>query len=709
MAPITDNSATMAALTSATTRRPVSLRAIVVGLLGVLWICGLTPYSDYAMGNTYVVGNFLPIGLLLFYFTLVLLVNAPLARWLPSRAFTTGELAVALAMTLMSCAIPSSGLMRYLPASLVGFYHHAATDFGYRELLGRLDLPQWMFPRVSPSAAGGRATDPVIEGYWYRAAIDGTSFADHWRAVPWGAWARPAIVWGLLLAALYGAVLCLSVIVRRQWVENERLPFPLATVYLALIEAPPPGKSLNNLLSSTAFWIAFASVFIIHGINGLHTYLPQFVPQIPIGYDMWDLLGSGPLRYTQWTFKANTIYFSIIGVCFFIQTRIAFSLWAFYLLFQLITIFYGSYEADFTPAMQQDQTFGALAVFCGMILWIGRQHWALVVRQMLRGRRADEPRDPYLPYSVAGWGFFLCCAAVIAWLLCAGASLAGALVIVLMLMLLFLGIARVVAETGLIFAQLPVPVSRPWIFALGFPTSPRTTAKSFFFASYFHEMFTHDLRESLPVFATHALRLGDGANVAEGANGPSRSKRSGLAFILCLILALAAGYLIAGASTLYVEYTHAVMLDRQQSSPLNSYGVDSAVRELILDPTNNYLPPRTGPADTHSRAGHFILGALLTTVLSVLRLRFAAWPLYPVGFLLAYSYPMGRIWFSIFLGWLLKATLVRFGGSKLYTASRPFFLGLILGEAGAAACWLLVALARNFMHLQYHAVNLLPG
>ena len=46
-------------------RQPVNLRSIALGLFGVIFICALTPYNDWAVFNTYFVGNYLPVGLLM--------------------------------------------------------------------------------------------------------------------------------------------------------------------------------------------------------------------------------------------------------------------------------------------------------------------------------------------------------------------------------------------------------------------------------------------------------------------------------------------------------------------------------------------------------------------------------------------------------------------------------------------------------------------
>src|SRR3954447_21019088 len=115
-------------LLSYTRRSPITWRSIFLGLIGVILICGVTPYNDYALNNTFLVGNNLPIGVMMLAFLFALCINGPLSKWFPHLAFTSGEVAVAFAMTLVSCALPSSGLMRALPASLVVPFNEAGSD-----------------------------------------------------------------------------------------------------------------------------------------------------------------------------------------------------------------------------------------------------------------------------------------------------------------------------------------------------------------------------------------------------------------------------------------------------------------------------------------------------------------------------------------------------------------------------------------------------
>jgi len=46
--------------------------------------------------------------------------------------------------------------------------------------------------------------------------------------------------------------------------------------------------------------------------------------------------------------------------------------------------------------------------------------------------------------------------------------------------------------------------------------------------------------------------------------------------------------------------------------------------------------------------------------------------------------------FSILLGCLIKASVTKYGGARLYRSLRPFFLGLTLGAFTSAGLWLII-------------------
>lgn len=80
----------------------------------------------------------------------------------------------------------------------------------------------------------------------------------------------------------------------------------------------------------------------------------------------------------------------------------------------------------------------------------------------------------------------------------------------------------------------------------------------------------------------------------------------------------------------------------------------------------------------------------LTYTMMLARSRFAWFPLHPIGLLIAQSYPIGTIWFSIFIGWMFKVLVMRFGGTDSYRKITPLFLGLALGDMAMMLFWLVV-------------------
>jgi hypothetical protein len=84
------------------------------------------------------------------------------------------------------------------------------------------------------------------------------------------------------------------------------------------------------------------------------------------------------------------------------------------------------------------------------------------------------------------------------------------------------------------------------------------------------------------------------------------------------------------------------------------------------------------------------LGAATTWGLFALRRRFVWWPLHPLGFVTWLSWPIERYWSSIFIGWLIKTTVVRLWGYGGFRRLRPVAFGLILGMNVIFTIWLVI-------------------
>ena len=86
------------------------------------------------------------------------------------------------------------------------------------------------------------------------------------------------------------------------------------------------------------------------------------------------------------------------------------------------------------------------------------------------------------------------------------------------------------------------------------------------------------------------------------------------------------------------------------------------------------------------------VGAASMWALTTLHRSYVWWPLHPIGYLMGASWPMINFWFPVFLGWLIKTAVLKFGGHKIYQKLLPGFLGLIFGEFLSAGVWVVIDL-----------------
>ena len=87
---------------------------------------------------------------------------------------------------------------------------------------------------------------------------------------------------------------------------------------------------------------------------------------------------------------------------------------------------------------------------------------------------------------------------------------------------------------------------------------------------------------------------------------------------------------------------------------------------------------------------HTGAGAAVMALLFVARQQLAWWPLHPIGYPVGMGWAMSRLWFPVFLAWAFKVLVLRFGGARAYTRSRPLFLGMALGQIVSGGLWLVV-------------------
>jgi hypothetical protein len=84
------------------------------------------------------------------------------------------------------------------------------------------------------------------------------------------------------------------------------------------------------------------------------------------------------------------------------------------------------------------------------------------------------------------------------------------------------------------------------------------------------------------------------------------------------------------------------------------------------------------------------VGAGFMGLLMAARWRYSWWPLHPLGYPLGATVIMDHLWFNMFLAWLVKVLVLKYGGVGLYQKTRPFFLGMIAGHIVPGGIFLFV-------------------
>ena len=640
------------------TERAITFRSLLVGTLCVIAVCAGTPVNDLILSDTSLVAGFLPLAAVLLTFFVVVCVNAPLHRWAPRHALRRGELAIVLLMTLVSCGIPNWGLMRFLAPTPVAPFHLGANDERFWTTFTGMNLPGWLFP--VESIKNGR-TDPAATWFYTRVPR-----GEH---VPWTAWIIPMLAWGTFAAAMIATLVSIGRLILEQWMTNERLPMPLVQVQAALLESPEPGFALNKLFRTPMLWIALGGVFAILMLSCLNTYFPRYFPTIPLKYDFRGILSEEPLVYLRDTLKQAAVSFTVIGVTFFIRSRAAFSLWAAYLLCNLVDVQQGMRQGEIPVGIWQDQHLGACVAFVGAMAWIGRLHWARVLRNAFR-RGGERPYKSTFWIAVAGT------IVMVAWLLVVGVRPWMAAMIVGFIIVAHVIVSRVVAETGLPFYRTTIATHQVYT---NMPAG-LFSSRDVYFASVFNVLGPVTTRDSVMTFAQHGLGVAVTAGVDE-------KRQRGLGRVMAW--ALAVGFLFAAVTTVWCQYSYPTPASDEARPARNYFGAEYVPQRDVRNRVNDHSRG-TFPGKGYNPAAQVATGFGITAVLQFLSLRFAGWPLLPVGYVVSYGSFIGNAWFSIFLGWLAQRIVVRLGGAKLFERARPFFIGIIFGECLAAGTWLLI-------------------
>jgi len=574
----------------------------------------------------------------------LVLLNAPLRRWLPKLALNQADLIVIFSLTAVAAAVSQewSGVM-FPSIHELAFEKESSTvakDYFAKE------LPSWLVitdkAQVEDMVGGGKD--------WVYVLHKMPLFLPRIAA------------WGGLFLALCGSMLCLNSLMRDVWCRQERLTFPLIQLPVAMSENGGGGA----MWKSRHMWIAFGIMFTIDMLNGFN-YLYPNIPSIPTKMilDVGTLFKDQPFSSLGLTPIAIYPFMAVIGL--FMPSDLVFSVILFYVLRKATHIilasqgfpqgvFSGTFIAPGPPYFDEQTWGGVLAMFIGVLVF-SKSYLKDVLRSIIRG---DKPEDGGIPHR---WAFigFLFCYAVIVYYGCLGELPVLYMIVYTALFLIFSFIlTRIRAQIG--------PPTHEFAFF-----GPSSFMNRFFGTKWFNnkqaawvsQMFLciNRIHRTHPMpYQLEAMKMGSLNKLNQRT-----------IFISVALVTVLAFFLAYWFRYVYIYRT-------------GNYGNWNAAESYLRNITDNKKgPDLVGITMT-------LFGFAVVMVMDAVRFKVPAFPLHPAGYVLSLNFGVDYYWFGLLIALIIKGFVQRYYGLGGYDKLRMVGLGILVAEYSAELIWLAMAL-----------------
>lgn len=554
------------------------------------------------------------------------------------RPFSRGELLLIYAAVSISLSMDRGGYIIHYTL-FPSYYGDAINHF--KELFAH--YPSFYAPH-----------DDRIIAEWFEGSPAGK--------VPWSAWWRPLAWWSGFNLTLMFAVMCVVALFRKQWVESERLTFPLLFLPLEITGGLGKESVTQGFFRNPVMWVGFAAGALFNGVNILHAFVPA-VPGIgwvqPIDQGMTE----GPWRHL----RPLSISFGleVWGLSFLASGEALLSGWFFYLFMKVVKVI--GREAGYLGAgfpYYMEVSAGACIAFVAYMIWVARHHLAGILGAVLGRPHPGDENEP-LPARFLVLGLVASTVALI-WMMAHGGQNLTLLIIYFATLYMYVLIAaRVRAEIG-----PPVAWNHPYGFdqqtpvhLLGTRTIKRLagpTGTTLFYGLFWigRTIFAHSAAQ----YQIDGMRLADFGRV---------NRRS---IVILMLIACVVGMALTWWYHLDVGYRYGQGLIGEKTGRAGrSWAMNwSRGQYTLLDRALNSPQGPEPPV-----LGAYGAGFLAASALTLMRARFSNFPFHPIGFILATLYGDSTpYWFAFFFAWLAQRITLRYGGLPLYRKAVPAFLGL---------------------------------
>ena len=632
----------------------ITLRGVGVGIGMVVLGALAGMYSNYVSRSSGFAYSNIPLAAFLPFTLFVVAVNPLLKAFRRAWALGTADLVLAFAMAWVGSMFAARAILGSIVIGIASPYYFATPENGWAGTL-HPHLPPWALPQDVAAMRG-----------FFEGLPAGTP-------IPWKAWILPCFWWASFLTTLVLVMFGVSMLLRRQWEERERLTFALAEQPLTMIRGSESESLLPSFMHDWRFWVGFSIPTLIILWN-MSTFFYHLMPKIPI-----TQIGTGWSGRIDFPWKGFPdlrvrINFYVTGFAYLANTDVLLSIVIFYFLNCIQAALHtrigfalpssiASYGIMDVPTIWQNQ--GAIFTIVLWSLWIARGHLREVWQKAVRGE-PEGTRTELLSYrqilTIVGLGSVY----LVLWLCASGMGPGVALFFSAMYLIVIVGMTKIVAETGLPYVSWSVSPHAMVVDTVG----SRALSPSDITAFGLSFGYYCDKKPTIFCSPMHATVLAD------------RFKRQGPKILLALILAAVVGIAIGFWFTLSLGYAHGAHNFGGYEKRWGTTHMWNLPAGLIRAPGGANL----------SKFTFFGIGMAAMALLTFLRYRFTWWRLHPVGFAISGIQPVYFHTFNILLVWLVKAIVLKIGGVQLYNRSKPVFLGILVGYTLSAGIAFLIDL-----------------
>jgi len=480
------------------------------------------------------------------------------------------------------------------------------------------------------------------------------------------AWSIPVISWTIFIFAFMSVMIFINLIVRKQWVDREKLTYPIIQLPIEMI------NNSEGFFKNRIMWYGFAVSAAIDLLNGV-SFLFPVIPDLYVKMtNLGQYLTFSPFNAIGWFPIA--FYPFIIGLGFLIPADLSFSFWFFFLFWKSQNVILSAIgkTGGQVYGFQRYSIYistGAFIGLCGVSLWQIRRHLIAILRNFLGSKSAIDISGEPVSYRKSIAGLLISSLTLVVFCYMAGMSLWVIILFFIIYYALCTAMTRMRAEMG-------VPahdhhsggpdIIIPEIFGtrvLGASNLTIMTYFWFFNRAHYSDVMPHQL---------------EGFKIAERIHSDNRK----------LMIATFVGTFVGILGTFWaiLHYAHDV-------------GMQGRLEWFGYEPFNRLQGWLVNPREPdYWVLVSIISGSVIYVVLMIVRNQFIWWPFHPAGFVVSNSWGAHVGWFPILIGWLIKTIILRIGGIRAHSKAVPFFLGLMLGEFVVGTFWCLWGTILNAPH-----------